>query len=153
MCSSDLKSSTKNLPTDPAPQVATKIATAPYVGGIFLSQNAQTWTADQNQALMFVMDRCKFTIASTPSIQYVIPKKLPQRTIFSQALVYANNANSVSTTIDSYSNDDKYYDALNITTTDFVPSSTNISYNYRATLSTGSYASTDRKSTRLNSSH
>jgi hypothetical protein len=137
-----LKSSTKNLPSDPAPQVATKIASAPYVGGIFLSQNSQTWTADQNQALMFVMDRCKFTIASTPSIDYIIPKKLPQRTVFSQSLVYANNANNVSTTIDSYSNDDAYYDALNITTTDFIPSSTNINYNYRSSLSGGGYAQT-----------
>jgi hypothetical protein len=68
-----LTSSVKNLPTDDDPSTQTKIGSAPYVGALFLSQNSQTWTAEQNQALMFVVDRCVFNTSATPNIQYVIP--------------------------------------------------------------------------------
>ena len=128
-------SSVKNLPTDPTPSTVTKIGGAPYVGALFLSQNAQTWTADQNQSLMFVMDRCVFNTSVTPVIQYVVPKKLPQRALIDQSLDYFLNANNVSSAIDSVSNDDVLVDAFNITTTDFTPTTTNINYSYNATLS------------------
>ena len=130
-----VSSSVKNLPTDPVPSTVTKIGGAPYVGALFLSQNAQTWTADQNQSLMFVMDRCVFNTSVTPSIQYIVPKKLPQRALIDQSLDYFLNANNVSSTIDSVSNDDVLVDAFNITTTDFTPTTTNINYAYNATLS------------------
>lgn len=137
-----LLSSTKNYPSDPTPAIATKIGSAPYVGGLFLSQNSQTWSVDQNQSLMFVLDRCVFNTSSTPTITYTIPKKLPQRTLYNQSLVYANNANNVSNTVDAVSNTDILVDAFNITTTDFVPTTTGISYSYTATLATGSTAQT-----------
>jgi hypothetical protein len=63
-----LTSSVKNLPTDDDPSTQTKIGSAPYVGALFLSQNSQTWTADQNQALMFVVDRCVFNTSATTNI-------------------------------------------------------------------------------------
>jgi hypothetical protein len=130
-------SSVKNLPTDATPTVITKIGSAPYVGALFLSQNAQTWTADQNQDLMFVIDRCVFNTSVTPNIEYVIPKKLPQRTLIDQSVDYFLNANGVSGVIDAVSNTSILVDAFNITTTDFVPTTTNISYNYNATLLSG----------------
>jgi hypothetical protein len=137
-----LKSSVKNLPTDPLPSTVTKIGSAPYVGALFLSQNAQTWTADQNQSLMFVMDRCKFDTNASPSIQYVVPNKLPNRTLVDQSLDYFLNANNVSTSINSMANTDILVDAFNITTTDFTPTTTNINYTYNATLLNGSSAGT-----------
>ena len=135
-----VSSSVKNLPTDTTPTVITKIGSAPYVGGLFISQNSQTWTADQNQSLMFVADRCVFNISASPTIQYVIPKKLPQRTLIDQSLSYFLNANSVSSSIDAVSNTNILVDSFNITTTDFLPTTTNIVYNYNATLSSGSAA-------------
>lgn len=132
-----LKSSTKNYPNDATPSIATKIGTAPYVGGLFISQNSQTWTADQNQALMFVADRCVFGTDSK-TIQYSIPRKLPERTLYNQSLVYFSNANNVSNTVDTISNTDVLVDAFNITTTDFVPTTTNINYSYTASLASDS---------------
>lgn len=135
-----LASSVKNLPTDPTPSIITKIGSAPSVGALFISQNAQTWTADQNQSLMFVIDRCVFDTSANPTIQFVVPKKLPQRTLIDQSLDYFLNANSVSTSIDSLANTDIYVDAFNVTTTDFTPTTTNINYSYNSTLIGGSAA-------------
>jgi hypothetical protein len=138
-----LPSSVKNLPSDPSPSTITKIGSAPYVGALFLSQNSQTWTADQNQDLMFVIDRCVFNTSVTPTIQYVLPKKLPYRALVDQSLDYFLNANNVSSAISSFANTDVYVDAFNITTTDFTPTTTGINYSYNATLaSTGLPAGT-----------
>ena len=135
-----LSSSVKNLPSDPLPSTITKIGTAPYVGALFTSQNSQTWTADQNQDLMFVVDRCVFDTTATPSIQYVVPNKLPQRTLIDQSLNYFLNANNVSVATDSISTANVLVDAFNVTTTDFVPTTTGINYTYNSTLTTGDEA-------------
>jgi len=137
-----LSSSVKNLPTDPTPSTVTKIGSAPYVGSLFISQNSQTWTADQNQSLMMIVDRCVFNTSSTPSIQYVVPNKLPQRTLIDQSINYYLNANNVSQTTDTISTTDVLVDAFNITTTDFLPTTTAIGYTYNATLVGGTAAGT-----------
>lgn len=137
-----LLSSTKNLPSDPTPAAATKISGAPYVGALFTSQNSQTWTADQNQDMMFVLDRCVFDTTTQPVISFSIPRKLPQRTLYNQSLVYFGNANNVSNTADAISNTDILVDAFNLTTTDFIPTATSLSYSYNSTLSTGVAAGT-----------
>jgi hypothetical protein len=129
-----LSSSVKNLPSDPLPSTITKIGSAPYVGGLFISQNSQTWTADQNQSLMMVVDRCVFDTTTSPTIQYVVPNKLPQRTLIDESINYYMNANNVSKTINAVTSTDVYVDAFNITTTDFVPTTTSIGYSYNATL-------------------
>ena len=131
-----LSSSVKNLPTDPTPSSITKISGAPYTGGLFTSQNSQTWTADQNQSLMFIADRCVFN-KTTPSIQYVVPNKLPQRTLIDQSINYYLNANNLSGSTETISTTDVLVDAFNITTTDFLPTSTGINYTYNATLLNG----------------
>jgi hypothetical protein len=135
-----LPSTVKNLPTDPYPSSITKISAAHYVGGLFLSQNSQTWEADQNQNLMFTIERCVFNTAVTPSIRMVIPKKLPQRTLVDSEIDYYKNANTMTDLILTTSNSDILVDAFNISTTDFVPSSTSINYNYDATLQNGTSA-------------
>jgi hypothetical protein len=135
-----LPSSVKNLPTDATPSVISKINGAPSVGGLFISQNSQTWTADQNQSLMFVADRCVFNTSTTPIVQYVVPAKLPQRNIIDQSINYFLNANNVSSNTTSISNSNVLVDAFNITTTDFTPTTTSINYSYNATLVNGSSA-------------
>jgi hypothetical protein len=120
-------SSTKNLPTDPTPSQSTMISSAPYVGSLFLSQNSITWTADQNQDLMMVIDRCVFNTSYSPTIHYVVPKGLPERSVIEDAIThyitptYANNP-------------DLLVDAFNVSTTDFTPTNTGISYAYNSTL-------------------
>lgn len=132
-----VKSSVKNNPTDDTPSIITKIGSAPYVGSLFVSQNSQTWTADQNQSLMFVADRCEFNIQASPTIEFVVPKKLPQRTLIDQSINYFLNANNVLGNTDAISNTNILVDAFNITTTDFVPTTTNINYTYNSTLESG----------------
>ena len=135
-----LASSVKNLPTDPAPTVITKISSAPYVGGLFISQNSQTWTADQNQALMFVLNNCNFTTSVTPSVQYVIPQGLPQRTLVSQSIDNFNG-NTIFNSVETIATSNVLVDAFNITTTEFVPTTTSTSYTYRPTLKNGTILS------------
>lgn len=130
-------SSTKNLPTDATPSNITKVGGAPSVGALFISQNAQTWTADQNQSLMFVIDRCVFDTTASPTIQFVVPKKLPQRTLVDETVEYFLNANSISDITNTVANTDVYVDAFNVTTTDLIPTTTNINYSYTASLPGG----------------
>jgi hypothetical protein len=137
-----LSSSVKNLPTDPLPSTITKIGSAPYVGGLFISQNSQTWNADQNQSLMMVAERCIFEKSRQVSIQYVVPNKLPQRTLIDESINYYMNANNVSRVTDSVTYSDYLVDAFNITTTDFIPTATSIDYSYSATLVGGTSAGT-----------
>jgi len=135
-----LPSTVKNLPTDPYPSSITKISAAHYVGGLFISQNSQTWEADQNQNLMFTVDRCVFDTTVTPSVRMVIPKKLPQRTLVDSEIDFYKNANTMTDLISTTSNSNMLVDAFNISTTDFVPSATSINYNYDATLQGGTSA-------------
>jgi len=39
-----------------------KVSEQPYVGSFFKSQNASTWTAEQNQDLTFKLNKCSFTV-------------------------------------------------------------------------------------------
>jgi hypothetical protein len=46
-------------------QNGNRISQQPYAGVLFKSQNASTWTADQNKDLTFVLKRCVFDISAT----------------------------------------------------------------------------------------
>jgi hypothetical protein len=125
------------IPSDPAyssPTTITKINSAPYVGSLFISQNSQTWTADQNESMMFVMDRCKFSTGTTPVLPFIVPNKLPYRKVVEQDVNYYLNPNTTTSSVVSTANTNVSIDALNITTTDFVPGSTSLNYSYAATL-------------------
>jgi hypothetical protein len=47
------------------------IATQPYAGVLFKSQNASTWTADQTQDLKFQLNRAVFNTASTATVDLI----------------------------------------------------------------------------------
>jgi hypothetical protein len=142
-----IASSTKNLPSDPTPTAATKINSAPYVGSLFLSQNSQTWTADQNESMMFTIDRCVFSTGTQPSVQFVVPNKLPYRKIVEQDINYFLNPNTINSSIVSAANTNVIVDAFNVSTTDFVPGSTTLSYTYVATLNSTSTTAATRNIT------
>jgi hypothetical protein len=119
-----LISSSKAEYTDSNPTNATKIGTAPYVGAMFESQNSMTWTADQGKALMFTINRCKFTTDATSTLSFVVPAGLPER-----KSIDISAATATSNVI---------YDAFNVSSTDFTPPSTGVTYAYTTTInSTG----------------
>lgn len=132
-----LASSVKNLPTDPDPTSITKISTAPYVGALFVSQNAQTWTADQNQSLMFVVNRCKFDTTARPNVKFIVPKNLPSRTLIDSSVDYFNNNISTNSSTSLTTSNNVLVDAFNMTTTDLIPTQTNINYSYQSSLANG----------------
>jgi hypothetical protein len=131
-----IPSSVKAKPTDVTPTVITKIGNNPYVGSLFESQNGITWTADQTKSLMMVFDRCVFSTTSS-TIPFVIPTKLPYRRGNLDNIRYFLDANTVPNFMNTYAGKDVDMDALNITTTDFTPTNTGISYTYNATLKNG----------------
>lgn len=131
-----IASSTKNLPTDATPATVTKINTSPYVGSLFVSQNLQTWTADQNESLMFVINRCVFSKTVTPTLQFVVPNRLPYRKVVENDIAYYLNPNTTSNKIVTSANTNVPIHALNVTTTDFLPGSTTLNYSYGATINT-----------------
>jgi hypothetical protein len=117
------------LPSNP-----TKIGASPYVGALFESQNSITWTADQTKDLMFVMDQCVFNTSQTPTVNFVVPKNLPFRKLGKNSILYNIDANSVPNLIGNQFSPTRPMHALNITTTDFVPSQANIRYQFSTTL-------------------
>jgi hypothetical protein len=139
-----LPSTVKALPTDPTPSTITKIGGSPYIGALFESQNGITWTADQTKNLMFTVENCIFDIAAQPTIQFIVPKKIPMRKMVDVDLQYLNNANTVSAVNGIFLRKDVKYDALNITTVDFEPTDTSISYTYTPSLYS-SYSSDSTK--------
>jgi dihydroxyacetone kinase DhaKLM complex PTS-EIIA-like component DhaM len=78
------------------------ISGQPYMGVLFKSQNASTWTADQSQDLKFQLNRALFDIASTATIDLV-------------------NQHTVS---------NRYYDVVQANVGNIILSNTNISTKY-----------------------
>jgi hypothetical protein len=63
---------------DTMPGSSRTISEQPYLGSLFKSQNASTWTADQTQDLKFVLYRAKFDTSVIGNIEFVndvIPKQ------------------------------------------------------------------------------
>lgn len=131
-----IPSTVKASPTSPTPTSITKINSTPYIGSIFLSSNGQTWTADQNQSLMFVIDRCVFDISQTPSIRFALPKQLPFRTQIDNISDTMNGSNAKNSLVASINNPVRC-SVFNFSTTDFIPSTTSINYSYQASLEDG----------------
>jgi hypothetical protein len=137
-------STVKNLPTDATPTTITKIGGSPYVGALFESQNGITWTADQSKNMMFVIDNCVFDVAASPAVQFVVPKKLPLRKDTVSDIEFYTNANTVPNVSGVYYGKDMRLDAVNMSTTDFTPTSTGISYSYTPTLQSSYVADSAR---------
>lgn len=112
-----------------------KISQTPYVGELFLSQNTITWGADQNKDLMFQITRCEFDITKNPSIDFVVPKKLPQRHFVDNILTYTEDANTIPQFGEAYqTNQDKLISAFNVTASDLTFDVAPINYTYKATI-------------------
>ena len=128
-------STSKKLPTDANPTSPSKIGQLPYIGALFESQNALTWTADLTKNLMVVMDKCVFTNGSA-TISFVTPYRLPTRKLSSSDLLHSIDPKSIID-LNDYFELNQTMHAMNLTTTDFVPTSTGINYQYTALLNNG----------------
>ena len=132
-----IASTSKTNYTDVNPTGTQKLGNAPYVAALFESQNGITWTADQAKSLMMVINRCKFT-KGTRDLDFVVPRNLPQRKNASSTINSNLNPDLVINTQGAYPGKNVSSCAFNVTTTDFIPNGTNITYSYNATLnSTG----------------
>lgn len=56
---------------DAVPGTSRTISEQPYLGTLFKSQNASTWTPDQMQDLMFVLYRARFDTSVIGNVEYV----------------------------------------------------------------------------------
>jgi hypothetical protein len=65
---------------DLMPGTARTISEQPYLGSLFKSQNASTWTADQTQDLKFTIYRCQFATGVNSNVEYQ-NDALPQVTL------------------------------------------------------------------------
>lgn len=116
----------------PSQANAPKIGQAPYVGALFESQNSITWTADQTKDLMFVIDRCVFKTGSA-TVPFVIPQGAPARKLGHNDVRYKIDPTIMNNTLGNFGTY-QYLDALNVSTTDFTPTDTSITYAYQSTL-------------------
>ena len=89
------------------------ISTQPYIGSLFQSQNASTWSADQTLDLKMVVRKCVFNINGTHQ-------------------VILNNTAPAST---------EYINLVRPSIQDMQVSGANIGYSYKATLAGGALAS------------
>ena len=74
-----------------------RISQQPYNGVLFMSQNASTWTADQNKDLTFVMKRAKFDISATRNCR-LENDALPSRQLVTNPLTTVANTLSENNT-------------------------------------------------------
>ena len=56
---------------DTVPGSSRTISEQPYLGSLFKSQNASTWTTDQTQDLMFTIYKAKFDTSAVGTVQFV----------------------------------------------------------------------------------
>lgn len=130
-----IPSTTKNNPSDPEPTTLVKVSATPYVGELFLSQNTLTWAPDQNQDMMFEINRCEFNINNKPTIEFIIPNNLPQRRVVDNIFGFLEDPDGTVDSNVSYLTRENYrLSAINISTTDLTFVSAPILYQYKATV-------------------
>ena len=113
-----------------------RIGAQPYTGALFESQNGQTWTADNTQDLMFVIENCVFNTTNKPQIAFSVPKGLPTRKLGKQAVKNKYDTSIVNNAYGASIQPTQPIHAFNVTTTDFTPTKTSIDYAYQAMLAT-----------------
>ena len=127
-----LASTSKALPTDPNPTNPSKIGTIPYIGNLFESQNSITWVPIQTADLMFVIDRCVFnTFVVNNSIPFQLAKNALPRKLAGKEIQYKLDSNTAPNFYGSLRVPQKSHE-YNVTTTDFVPTATSLSYTYQS---------------------
>ena len=99
-------------------QNGNRISQQPYNGVLFKSQNASTWTADQNKDLTFVLKRAVFDI-STTRIAVLRNAALPSRALVSNPLTTVANTAAQDNIITVAHRDHGHSAADSVTLQDF----------------------------------
>lgn len=76
------------------PGTARTISDQPYLGSLFKSQNASTWTADQTQDMKFVIYRAQFDTSVVANVEYV-NDVVPLQTLDTDPFETRNGQNKV----------------------------------------------------------
>jgi hypothetical protein len=76
-------------------QSGNRISQQPYNGVMFMSQNASTWTADQNKDLMFVLNRAVFD-TSVSRTCVLRNAALPSRALVSNPITTTNSSTNIT---------------------------------------------------------
>ena len=117
---------------------STKITTVPYTGSLFETQNSIQWIGDATKSLMFVVNRCLFDTTRNPKIPFIVTSNSPTHKFVSQDIQGYYGSSLVNNSKGIINNSDNEMDAINVTTTDYIPTNTKIAYTYQAVLqSTG----------------
>jgi len=72
------------------------ISRQPHFGGLFKSQNARTWTAEQNEDIKFALKRAKFTTNTTGTV-HLVNDVMPTKTLKQNPIETNNTAGSGTT--------------------------------------------------------
>ena len=132
-----LSSTSKALPSDPNPTNPSKIGTIPYIGNLFESQNSITWVPNQTADLMMVIERCFFqTNFSSATIPFQLPKNMLTRKLVDKELQFKLDSNTMSNLYGSFLVPIQSHE-YNVTTTDFIPTGTSLSYTYQSLYDNG----------------
>ena len=75
-------------------QNGNRISQQPYAGVLFKSQNASTWTADQNKDLMFTLHRAVFSTTAKTAI--LRNSTLPSRALVNNPITTTNSSTNVT---------------------------------------------------------
>ena len=71
------------------------ISQQPYLGSMFKSQNASTWTAEQNEDVKFKINRCKFTENTEGTAQFV-NDIIPVKTLAQNPITTTNGSADIT---------------------------------------------------------
>ena len=108
------------------------IATQPYAGVLFKSQNASTWTADQTQDLKFQLNRAKFTSGTGTSATAVLElqnQHITSAIPYNVAQIDVNNVVVSGTTLTSML-------SSNNSTAQSIPLGNNVMFDTQQTVNT-----------------
>ena len=71
------------------------ISKQPTFGGMFKSQNGSTWTAEQNEDVKFILNRAKFTEATTGTV-HLVNDIIPTKTLKQNPLTTTSGSTTVT---------------------------------------------------------
>ena len=71
------------------------ISQQPYLGSMFKSQNASTWTSEQNEDVKFRINRCKFT-TNTENTVHLVNDIVPTKTLRLNPITTTSNSADIT---------------------------------------------------------
>lgn len=103
----------------------TKVDKQPYIGSLFVSQNAGTWTADQTKDMKFKVNRADFATTGTITFNIQDPEAIKDyQTLFANCSVIAPPKTSIAW-------EAKAYNASSVFDSDFSPINVNQDIDYQ----------------------